>query len=201
VVVEDLPEGHLEHVRASVISRAGPDSPSYSVPLSRVVYIEASDFRAKNDEDFYGLVPGGRIMLRYAHARSVRYVSHSVDPATGSASEVRVCSEEGSKKPPKGVLNWVAQPAPGVDPPRFEARLYEDLYLPKEGEGEGKLNPRSLEVLTGCFLNAATLEAAEAGETRFQFERLGYFFLDPDSTPGAPVFNRTVALRGAVKGG
>ena len=118
----------------------------------------------------------------------------------GSVVEVQAtCERElGGRKPPKGVLNWVGQPSPGSEPPRFEARLYDVLFSSSNPaaleEWLEDLNPASLEVVRGAYATPA-LAAAPPGE-RFQLERLGYFCVDPDTaTAGQLVLNRTCTLR------
>jgi len=111
------------------------------------------------------------------------------DPATRGGN-----APDGRKV--KSTIHWVSA-AHAID---AEARLYENLFTREDpnqtDEGENftaNLNPHSLEVLTGCKLEPSLRDAAEGN--RYQFERLGYFCVDPDSTPGKPIFNRTVALR------
>ncbi|KXZ51794.1 hypothetical protein GPECTOR_11g237 [Gonium pectorale] len=198
VVITNMPEGHFEEVEAKTFpGRDG--SESYKVPLTQVVYIEATDFRLKDEKDYYGLAPGKSVLLRYAYP--ITCTSYTQDPATGAITELAATYDPdyytAGHKPPKGVLNWVSQPAPGQDPPTFEARLYEPLF---KSEDPGNmdawledLNPDSLQKLSGCVMTARLAEA-KVGD-RFQFERLGYFAVDTDSAPGALVFNRTVTLK------
>ena len=194
VVIKNLPEDHFEEVDAKVFP--GRSDEAYKVPFTRVVYIESTDFREKDSKDYYGLAPGKTVMLRYAYPITCRGFKSS---SNGSVTEVEAeyhpdFMKEG-RKPPKGVLNWVGQPAPGQTPPLFEARLYEQLFkspnLPEDWLLD--LNPNSLTVLKGCFATPR-LSQAKVGD-RFQLERLGYFCVDPDSKNGAVVLNRTVTLR------
>ncbi|MCL7032383.1 hypothetical protein MKW94_026142, partial [Papaver nudicaule] len=118
--------------------------------------------------------------------------------------EIRAECDLSKNTKPKGVLHWVAQPSPGVDPLRVEVRLFDKLFLsenPADLEAYLKdLNPESKEVIPEAFAVPSLREAA-VGE-KFQFERLGYFAVDPDSTPEKLVFNRTVTLRDSYsKGG
>ncbi|GIL78897.1 hypothetical protein Vretimale_110 [Volvox reticuliferus] len=198
LVITNMPEDHFEEVEAKTFP-GRDNSESYKVPLTRVVYIEATDFRLKDEKDYYGLAPGKSVMLRYAYP--VTCTSYTQDPATGEVTELAVTYDAehytAGRKPPKGVLNWVSQPAPGQEPPKFEARLYEALFKSEDpGSMENwleDLNPDSLVKLSGCVMTPQ-LASAKAGD-RFQFERLGYFAVDPESTPGALVFNRTVTLK------
>ena len=165
------------------------------MPFGRVVYIEATDFRTEDSRDYYGLAPGKSVMLRYAYP--ITATGFTLGPDGGVAEVQATCSAAAfeGKKPPKGVLNWVGQPAPGVEPPRFEARLYDVLFssptLPEDWLAD--LNPGSVEVVRGAAATPA-LAAARPGD-RLQLERLGYFCVDPDSRDGALVLNRTVTLK------
>lgn len=200
VTLLNVDEAHLETVTAQRFpGRQG--SPTYELPLTRTVYIERGDFSTVQSDDGYGLAPGRRAMLRYACV--VRYVSHHTD-ATGAVTGVAVEVERPPQgaKAPKGVLNWVAEPTPGREPPRFEARIFDDLFLSDDPCALGHLwladrNPRSLEVLEGCLASPGLADAA-AGDC-FQLERQGYFCVDPDSRPGHLVLNRTATLRASKK--
>lgn len=105
------------------------------------------------------------------------------------------------KKPPKGVLNWVAQPRPGQEPTTCEVRLYDVLFTSEDPAGSEnwlqEINPESLIVVQGSFLNPNMAKVKPLD--KFQFERLGYFCVDTDSKPGALVFNRTVTLKDSFK--
>ena len=111
--------------------------------------------------------------------------------------EIRAEYDPSKTTKPKGVLHWVAQPAPGVEPLKVEVRLFDKLFLsenPAELEDWlGDLNPNSKEVIKGAYA-VPSLATAVLGD-KFQFERLGYFAVDTDSTPENIVFNRTVTLR------
>ena len=170
------------------------------VPFSRELYIEQDDFREVPPPKYFRLTPGREVRLRYGYfitAKSVVkndkgevvQVHCTYDPATRGGN-----APDGRKV--KSTIHWVsAQHA--VD---AEVRVYENLFT-KENLGdleEGKdpldyLNPNSLEVIPHAKLEPLLANAAPS--SRFQFERLGYFCVDRDSKPGAPVFNRTVALK------
>jgi glutaminyl-tRNA synthetase len=199
VVIENYPEGESEELEA-VNNPEDAGMGTRRVPFSRELYIERDDFLQDPPKKFFRLAPGREVRLRYAYFVTCTDV---VVDADGRVVELR-CSYDpatrGGDAPDgrkvKGTLHWVsarhAVPA--------EVRLYETLFTaedPLEGEGEQAfldcLNPHALDVRTGCMLEPS-LASAEPG-TRVQFERLGYFCVDPDSTPEAPVYNRTVTLR------
>lgn len=194
VVITNLPDDHMEEVEAKCFP--GRSEEGYKVPFSRVVYIESTDFREEDSKDYYGLAPGKTVMLRYAYP--ITCTSHTKDN-DGNVVELQAeyIKDFAGKKPPKGVLNWVARPAPGQEPPSFEARLYNQLFLSPNLPDDwlGDLNPESLEVVKGAYATPA-LAAAKPGD-RFQLERLGYFCVDTDSVEGNMIINRTVTLREA----
>ncbi|KAF8065733.1 Glutamine--tRNA ligase [Scenedesmus sp. PABB004] len=199
VVLTNVPEGEARTVSGATLP-GRPESESYGLPFGRVVYIEASDFRLADAKDYYGLAPGKSGMLRYACPITVTGYSTGPDGAVAEVTaEADLDWDAAGRKPPKGVLNWVAQPSPGTDPERCEVRLYDVLFRSEAPDALGEswlddLNPGSLEVLSGAMVNPHLAAAAQPFQ-RYQFERLGYFCVDPDSRPGALVFNRTVSLR------
>jgi glutaminyl-tRNA synthetase len=199
VVIDNYPEGQVEEMEA-VNNPEDPSSGTRKVPFSRVLYIEQEDFREDPPKQYFRLTPGREVRLRYAYlvtctsvvkddAGEVAEIHCTYDPATRGGN-----TPDGRKV--KSTIHWVSE-GHAVD---AEVRLYGNLFLrenPNETE-EGEdfttnLNPASLDILTGCKLEPAL--AALAPFERCQFERLGYFCADPDSAPGKPVFNRTVALR------
>ncbi len=201
VVIENYPEDRVEMLPA-LNHPANPDMGTREVPFSRVIYIEREDFLEDPPKKFYRLAPGREVRLRYAYF--IRCVGVVKDDATGEVMEIRCTYDpetRGGDAPDgrkvKATLHWVsashAVPA--------EVRLYGHLFSKenpadvKEGEDfKASLNPRSLEVLTGCRVEPG-LAGAPPG-ARYQFERLGYFCVDSrDSSPDALVFNRTVTLR------
>jgi len=194
IVVANLPEDHCEEFDAKVFP--GRTEQTYKVPFTRVCYIESTDFKEVDEKDFFGLAPGKSIMLRYAYP--VTYKSHSKD-ASGRITEVVVDADlsPAGKKPPKGVMNWVAQPKPGQEPLRFEARVYDYLFTHDDPaaieDWLADLAPESLQIIQGCY-GSPQLAATKPGD-QYQFERLGYFCVDPDSRPGQLVVNRTVTLK------
>ena len=201
VVIENYPEGQTEELDA-VNNPEDDAAGTRKVPFSRVLYIERADFRAEAPRKFFRLTPGREVRLRYAYY--VTCTGFDTDPETGEVTEVRCTydpetrggdSADGRKV--RGTIHWVsAEHAVAV-----EARLYDHLFRtldPQDVEGEGdgdftqNLNPDSLRVVT-CQAEPALAEV-EVG-SRFQFERLGYFCVDRDSTAQQRVFNRTVPLR------
>jgi len=170
------------------------------VPFSRELYIEADDFVEDPPKKFFRLAPGREVRLRYAYLVTCTDVIKDSD---GNVVEVRCTYDPATRggdapdgRKVKGTIHWVS--APHSIP--AEARLYETLFaaedpfdFPEGGSLFDNLNPESLEIVSGCRVEPS-LAAAAPGD-RVQFERLGYFCVDADSTAGAPVFNRTATLR------
>jgi len=199
VVIDNYPEERVEQMEA-VNNPEDASAGTRTVPFSRVLYIERDDFREDPPKQFYRLSPGREVRLRYgyfitctgvvkdANAEVVE-VHCTYDPATRGGN-----APDGRKV--KSTIHWVSA-AHAIS---AEVRIYDNLFLkenPNEVE-DGKdwtsnLNPNSLEILSDAKLEPS-LANAQPG-ARYQFERLGYFCADPDSKPGAPVFNRTVALK------
>ncbi|KAK4260829.1 hypothetical protein QN277_003894 [Acacia crassicarpa] len=204
VVITNLEANSTIEVDAKKWPDAKADDASalYKIPFTNVVYIESSDFRMKDSKDYYGLAPGKSVILRYAFPIKCTEVILADDNET--ILEVHAEYDPSKKTKPKGVLHWVPQPSPGVDPLRIEVRLFERLFL-SENPAElddwlGDLNPHSKTVILRAY-GVDSLQNAKVGE-RFQFERLGYFVVDRDSTPEKLVFNRTVTLKDSYgKGG
>ena len=199
VVIENYPEGQVEELDA-VNNPEDLAAGTRKVPFSRVLYIEQDDFREDPPKQFFRLSPGREVRLRGGYfikctgvrkdeAGNVVEVRCTYDPETRSGN-----APDGRKV--KATIHWVSAEH-AID---AEVRLYENLFtkedpndFPEGQEFTVNLNPNSLEVLTSAKLEPS-LASAKAGD-RFQFERLGYFCADPDSKPGALVFNRTVPLR------
>jgi glutaminyl-tRNA synthetase len=200
VVIENWPEGRVDYVDA-VNNPEDPSGGTRELPFARVLFIEQDDFREVPPKKFHRLSPGAEVRLRYGYI--IKCVAVVKDQKTGEIIELR-CTydpETLSGRGPeagrrvKGTLHWVS----AEHAVRGEVRLYDRLYQRDPGEAiEGEdfvanLNPHSLEVLKSCWLEPG-LARVSPGE-RFQFERIGYFAADPDTVPGAPVFNRIVGLR------
>ena len=200
VVIDNYPEGQVEELEA-VNNPEDPSAGARKVQFSRVLYIEQDDFREDPPKQFFRLSPGREVRLRGGYfikcaavvkdekTGEVREVHCTYDPATrsGNAPDARKV---------KATIHWVSAEH-ALD---AEVRLYGNLFTredpneaPEGQEFTANLNPGSLEVLTNAKLERS-LASAKPGD-RYQFERLGYFCADPDSKPGALVFNRTVPLR------
>ncbi|WP_447972042.1 glutamine--tRNA ligase/YqeY domain fusion protein [Nitrospira sp. Kam-Ns4a] len=200
VVIENYPAGKTEQLEA-VNNPEDPAMGTRTVPFSRVVYIERDDFREVPPKKFFRLSPGQEVRLRYAYI--IKCVGVVKDERSGEVVELRCTYDPetrsgaaGEGRKVKGTLHWVSA-AHAVS---AEVRLYESLFLTANpgdvAEGEdytAALNPRSLERLTGCLVEPSLAGAASG--SRYQFERQGYFCVDPDSAGGTLVFNRTVPLR------
>ena len=196
VVIENYPEDRVEDVDA-VNNPEDASAGSRRVPFSREIYIERDDFMEVPAKKFFRLSPGAEVRLRYAYIMKCERV---VKDAAGAIVELRATIDTESlagataARRVKGTIHWVSA-SHALD---AEIRLYERLFASEDPEGEGRdplsdLNPGSLEVLTGSKVERA-LGAATPG-SRFQFERQGYFSVDPDSQTARPVFNRTVTLK------
>ncbi|KAL4336134.1 hypothetical protein GQ457_07G016970 [Hibiscus cannabinus] len=199
VVITNLESGSVLDLDAKKWPDAQADDTSafYKVPFSNVVYIERSDFRMKDSKDYYGLAPGKSALLRYAFPIKCTDVILADDKET--LLEIRAEYDPSKKSKPKGVLHWVAEPSPGSDPLKVEVRLFDKLFN-SENPAElddwlADLNPNSKVVVPAAYA-VPSLRNAAIGDT-FQFERLGYFAVDKDSTAEKLVFNRTVTLKDA----
>jgi len=200
LVIDNYPEGQIEEMEA-VNNPEDAAAGTRCVPFSRVLYIEQDDFREDPPKKYFRLSVGASVRLRYAYI--VTCTDFVQDPATGEVIEVRCTYDpatRGGNAPDnrrvRGTIHWVsathALPA--------EVRLYDHLFAKPVPGGDDEasdwkadLNPSSLERLTGCRVEPSLGEATP--QSRYQFERVGYFCVDRDSAPGALVFNRTVTLR------
>jgi len=199
VVIDNYPEGQVEQMDA-VNNPEDRSAGSRQVPFSKVLYIEQDDFRETPPKQYFRLSPGREVRLRYGYLVTctsvvkndkgeVVEVHCTYDPATRGGN-----TPDGRKV--KATIHWVSA-AHAVD---AEVRVYETLFS-KENPDEtedgqdftANLNPNSLELISQAKLEPSLAEAKPG--SRYQFERLGYFCVDPDSKPGKPVFNRTVALK------
>ena len=200
VVIENYPEGQVEELEA-VNNPEDPSMGTRKIPFSRVLYIEQEDLREDPPKQFFRLAPGREVRLRYAYI--IKCTGVVKDPATGAVTEVRCTydartksgSDQSSRKV-KATLHWVS----AAHALAAEVRLYDHLFTrenPDEVEEgadwTGNLNPYSLEVLKSCRLEPSLAQAIPGSTC--QFERMGYFCADPDSSPGKLIFNRTVTLR------
>jgi len=199
VVIDNYPEGQVEEVEA-INNPEDEAAGKRKVPFSKELYIEQDDFREDPPKQYYRLSPGREVRLRYGYfitAKSlvkddrgeVVEVHCTYDPATRGGN-----APDGRKV--KSTIHWVSA-THAID---AEVRMYDKLFTKEDPnqvqEGQeftANLNPASLEVITHAKLEPSLANAPVEG--RYQFERLGYFCVDPDSKPGGPVFNRTVALK------
>ncbi|MEM2869313.1 MAG: glutamine--tRNA ligase/YqeY domain fusion protein [Thermoplasmata archaeon] len=197
VVIENYPEGQVEEVEV-MVNPEDPSAGKRKVPFSRELYIEQDDFMENPPKDFYRLAPGREVRLRGAYLVTCREAVKkngkvvelrcTVDPATRGGS-----APDGRKV--KSTLHWVSVP----HAISAEVRLYDKLFTVEDPAGqEGRdfrefLNPKSLEVLTDCKVEAALKRLKPLD--RIQLERVGYFCVDPDTTPERLVLNLTVRLK------
>ena len=197
VVIENY-SGDGEEVEA-INNPEDPAAGTRRIPFSREIYIERDDFMEVPAKKFFRLSPGAEVRLRYAYILKCDRV---VKDDAGEIVELRCSIDPGSLNGPtaarrvKGTIHWVSA-AHAVD---ADVRLYDRLFASEDPADGGRdpltdLNAHALEVLNGCKVEPS-LGRVVAG-MRFQFERQGYFCVDPDSRPGAPVFNRTVTLKDA----
>ena len=199
VVIDNYPEGQVDEFDCPYHPQ-NPGMGSRKVPFSRVLYIEQEDFIENPSKKFYRLAPGKEVRLRYGYfIKCVRAVK---DPKTDEVVELRCTYDPETRSgfAPDGrkvdaTIHWVS--ADHSVP--VEVRLYDRLFKVPNPMEEGTdftqyLNEKSLEILKQCRVEPSL--AGALPESRFQFERLGYFSVDPkDSSPGKPVFNRIVSLR------
>jgi glutaminyl-tRNA synthetase len=199
VVLTNYPEGAVEWVSIEN-NPEDPGAGHRSVPFGRELYIEQDDFMEVPIKKFFRLSPGNEVRLKGAYIIKCEEV---IKDASGNIVELHCTYDPETRsggpkagRKVKGTLHWVeashAIPA--------EVRLYEHLFLAEDPENDedctdfiSKLNPNSLQVLENCLVEPALAEA-RVGD-RFQFLRHGYFCVDPDTAPGALVFNRIVSLR------
>lgn len=195
LVIDNYPEGQVEEMEA-INNPEDPSAGTRKVPFSKVLYIEQDDFREAPPLKYYRLHPGNEVRLRYAYFVKCTDV---VKDAEGNVIEVHATydpSTRGGESPEgrkvKSTIHWVS----AKHAVQAEIRLYEQLFTverPDDAESESIVNPNSLEVIENAQVEPS-LAAPEVG-SRYQFERVGYFCVDPDARPGKPVFNRTVTLK------
>jgi len=195
VIIDNYPEGQVEQMTA-YHHPSYPERGTRQVPFSRELWIEREDFMENPPSKFFRLGPGREVRLRYAYfvtcvgvdkdaSGEVTALHCTYDPATRGGD-----APDGRKV--RGTIHWVS--AESAVP--AEVRLYDRLFKvenPDEGDPLENVNLESRTVLEGCYVEPS-LADAPAGSS-YQFERQGYFCVDPDSTPGRPVFNQTVGLR------
>ena len=198
-VIDNYPKNKVEQLKA-VNNPEDPGAGTRKVPFSRELYIERDDFMEDPPKKFFRLAPGREVRLRYAYFITCTDV---VKDANGQVVELHCTYDPATRggdspdgRKVKSTLHWVsaahALPA--------EVRLYDHLFTkenpddaPEGADFKSNLNPNSLETLSNCRVEPSLANAALL--SRYQFERLGYFCVDPDSSKGKPIFNRTVSLR------
>jgi glutaminyl-tRNA synthetase len=196
VVIDNYPENQVEEMDA-VNNPENESAGTRKVPFSKVLYIEEDDFRETPPPKYFRLSPGREVRLRYGYFVTCTNV---VKDAKGNVVEVHCTYDPATRggnapdgRKVKATIHWVSA-AHAID---AEVRLYDTLFSkenPDEAEDfTANLNPNSLEVVANAKLEPSLASAASG--SRYQFERLGYFCVDPDSNPNKPIFNRTVALK------
>jgi glutaminyl-tRNA synthetase len=199
VVIENYPEGQVEWMDA-VNNPEDPAAGSRKVPFGRVLYVEQEDFMENPPKKFFRLSPGKEVRLRYAYFVTCR---EAIKDAAGNVVELRCTYDPATRggdapdgRKVKATLHWVA----AEQAVEAEVRLYESLFtkenpddVPEGQDFTATINPKSLEVLSGCKVEPSLKDATVL--SRIQFERLGYFCVDSDSSANRLVFNRTVTLK------
>ena len=201
LIIDNYPEGETEMLDA-VNNPENPADGTRQIPFSKVLYIEQDDFMIDAPKKYFRLTPGREVRLRYAYfvtcdsyeqdeQGNVTAVHCHYDPATRGGD-----SPDGRKV--RGTIHWVSAP----HAQNAEVRLYDRLFSVENPDSASNpldykeyLNPESLEVIADAKVEPVLAGEAVPGNAHFQFERIGYFFPDTDSTPERPVFNRTVSLK------
>lgn len=200
VVIANYPEGQVEELDASYYPHDVPKTGSRKVPFSRELWVERDDFMENAPKKFFRLSPGREVRLRYAYFITCNEV---IKDAAGEVVELRCTYDPATRggdapdgRKVQGTIHWVAA-VRAID---CELRLYDRLFAVPDPEADDEtdflkhVNPASLVTLRGAKIEPSVRD--DAPDTRYQFERTGYFRQDPiDSKPGALVFNRTVTLR------
>jgi glutaminyl-tRNA synthetase len=197
VVIDNYPENQTEDFECANHPQH-PEMGVRQVPFSRVLYIERDDFMENPPKKYNRLAPGREVRLRNAYV--IKFISLLKDEQTGETLELHCAYDPQTRNAPPadgrkitGVIHWVsAEYAVSA-----EVRLYDRLFKIEDPGSEedfiNYLNPDSLEILPACFAEPMLKNAAPGNQ--YQFERLGYFCVDPDTQPGRPVFNRIAPLR------
>ena len=200
VVIENYPEGQVEHLDA-INNPEDPDAGTRKLPFSRELYIERDDFMEDPPRKFFRLASGREVRLRYGYFITCTDV---IKDDTGEVVELRCTYDpetRGGQAPDgrrvRGTIHWVSAEH-AVD---AEVRLYDHLFTSERPDDDDDfmttLNPESLETVPSAKVEPSLADAVP-GE-KYQFERIGYFAVDPDARPGEIVFNRTVTLRSSWK--
>ncbi|OGT07155.1 MAG: glutamine--tRNA ligase [Gammaproteobacteria bacterium GWE2_37_16] len=203
IVIENFPENTVEELDAPWHPN-NPDMGSRKIPFARIIYIEKEDFMEIPPKGFFRLTPGQEVRLRYAYFIKCHNVIK--DPINGEIIELRCTYDpetRGGNAPDgrkvKGTIHWLA----AEQAIKAEVRLYDRLFTianpdaQKDVDYKSFLNPDSLKALPDCFIEPSLAKVNP--EDKYQFERLGYFCVDQDSTTAKLVFNRTVTLKDTWK--
>jgi glutaminyl-tRNA synthetase len=195
VVIENYPEGQVEELDA-INHPDNADAGIRKIRFSREIYVERDDFMENPPKKFFRLSPGREVRLRYAYFITCR---EAVKDASGEVVELRCTYDPATRggnapdgRKVQGTIHWVG----AADAVTAEVRLYNQLFAkpdPDVSNFAAELNPNSFDVLTDAKVEPALAGGNDSAPV--QFERMGYFARDKDSTPGRPVFNRTVGLR------
>ena len=199
LVITNYPEGQTEELE-TINNPEDESMGSRTIPFSREILIEKDDFMENPPKKFFRLFPGGEVRLKSAYIIKCEEVVK--DPVTGEIKELRCTYDPEtrsggpqSNRKVKGTLHWVSLP----HAIKAEVRLYDRLFSDPEPDGHKDrdfkefLNPDSLKILENCYVEPGLKHAKPFDH--FQFQRIGYFCLDPLSSQDKLVFNRTVALR------
>lgn len=201
LVIDNYPEGQIENLTA-VNNPENASDGTRTVPFARELWIERDDFLEKAPKKYFRLTPAQEVRLRWAYFVTC---TGCVKDADGNIIEVHATYDPATKggdapdgRKVKGTIHWVAAPTAV----QAEVRLYDRLFTVENPDDAANpldykdyLNPNSLEVVSDAKLEPILAQEAVAGDTRYQFERVGYFYPDSDSTPEKPIFNRVVSLR------
>lgn len=198
VIIDNWPEGEVDTIDASYWPHDIPKTGSRPINFTKEIYIEKDDFAENPPKDFFRLAPGREVRLRYGYCITCTHVDKD---ASGEITAVHCTYDPETRsgnaptgRKVKGTIHWV-----GADSITAEVRLYHSLLLEAVATDEevdflSRLNPNSLETLTDCRLEPSLAQAK--AEDRYQFERQGYFFVDPvDFKQGKLAFNRIVTLK------
>ena len=201
VVLDNYPDGLVEELEA-INNPEDASAGTRKVPFSQILYIEQDDFKEDPPKQFYRLAPGREVRLRYGYI--IKCVGVTKDPQTGAITELHCTYDPDTKsgsaqeqRKVKATIHWVS----ASHAVQAIIRLYQPLLLTDQAkpatdqDWTHSLNPQSLELLTDCWVEPSLRFAEPA--SRFQFERQGYFCVDPDSSSGTLIFNRTVSLKDA----
>lgn len=199
VVIENYPDNQTEMLDAPYYPHDVPKEGTRKLPFSKEIYIEQNDFTEEPVKGYFRLAPDREVRLRYAYIIKCEKVIK--DETTGEIIELRCTYDPQTKsgsdtsgKKVKGTIHW----ASAEHAKQVEVRLYDRLYNAEIPDAPEDLNPDSLKVLTNCYIEPSVFE--EKPDVRYQFERQGYFYVDPvDSSDDKLVFNRTVPLRDSWK--